>query len=160
MQVTGQKAQTLTSLHRRAGQDDAVDLLLTKCRDCGGDCKVRLTRTGGANADGDGVFQHTVHIPLLSDGLGLDGTALGGDADDIAGQLADLVRLSASGKADHIAHGLLADGFSTGGEGQQRVDGLGRHHGLLRLTVDAQLALTVGHDHMKFRLDQSDVLIK
>ena len=40
------------------------------------------------------------------------------------------------------------------------VDRLVRQHGVLRLSGDAQLAFPVGDHHVKFRLDEPDVLIE
>ena len=51
--------------------------------------KIRLARTGGADADGDGVFLNGLQIILLADGLGLDGPSLGRHADDILGHFAE-----------------------------------------------------------------------
>ena len=43
--------------------------------------KVGLARTGRTHAAGDGVLLDGLHVVLLAHGLGLDGLALGGDAD-------------------------------------------------------------------------------
>ena len=160
LQVAGQKAEPLARLDRGARENDAVDLPLAERRDRGGDGEIGLARASGTDADGDGILRNGVHILLLPDGLGLDGAALGADADDVLRQLADLLLLSRAGQSDDIADVLLVDGLAAVGERQKCGEGLAGEHGVLRLAVDAQLALAVGDGDVEFRLDEADILVK
>src|SRR5690606_10535187 len=51
LQVAGQEADPLPRLHRRARQDDAVDLAFLEGLDRGGNGQVRLARTRGADGE-------------------------------------------------------------------------------------------------------------
>ena len=57
-------------------------------------------------------FVMGLDVFFLSDGLGLDGAALGADADDVLRQLADAVLLPRAHERDHVAHVLLSDGLA------------------------------------------------
>ena len=105
-------------------------------------------------------MQDGIHILLLPDGLGLDGTALGGDADHILGQFGNALRLTAAAQADHIAHMLSIDAFPFRRKRQQRLHRLGAQHHVLRLAGDADLPLTVGDDDLQLRFQQADILIE
>ena len=105
-------------------------------------------------------MQHRVHILLLTDGLGLHGPSLAGDADHVLGQLTDALGLAAAAQADDVADVLLVDGLALGAEGQQGLHGLFRQHDVLRLTGDDDLTAPVHHLHLEFRLQQADILIE
>ena len=53
------------------------------------------------------VFFKTEAIYPLSDGLGFDGTTLGGDAQHVAGQFRDLLLLARTHQVHHIPHILF-----------------------------------------------------
>ena len=96
----------------------------------GGDGEVESTqftaRIAGADAQGDHVVLDGFHILFLAQSLGLDGLALGGDADHIPRQLDNLALLALPDQLDDIAHILLVDGFpllkrlkaAVGGDGE------------------------------------------
>ena len=160
MKVAGQKAQPFAGLHGGTGQHDAVHLLVPESGHRRRHCQIRLTGTGRAHADGDGVAHHGVHILLLADGLGLHGPALAGDADHVLSQLADALGLAAAAQPDDVAHMLLVDGLTLGAEGQQCLHGLFRQHHVFRLPGNNDLTAPIHHLHLKFRLQQPDILIK
>ena len=87
---------------------------------------------------------------LLTDGLGLDGAALGGDADHILGQFRHPLTLAAAAQADDIAHMLGVDGLAPGAESQQRLHRLGGQHHILHIAGDHQLAAPVHHRVIAF----------
>ena len=76
LQIAGQEAQPLPCLHRRAGEDDAVDLLVPEGGHGGGHRQVGLAGARRADAQGDGVLLDGVHIPFLAQVLGLMGLPL------------------------------------------------------------------------------------
>ncbi len=160
LQVPRQEAQPLPGLHRGAGEDDPVHLLLPEGRHRRRHRQIGLARPGGAYADGDGVVFDGVHILLLADGLGLDGLALGGDAHHVPGELGDLPLVPRPHQFDDIAHVLLADGLPPGGQGKQALDGLHRPHHVLALAADLQIGLPVHHRNVQLLFDQADVLVK
>jgi hypothetical protein len=160
LQVPGQEAQPLAGLHRRTGQDDAVHLLVPKRLHGGGHGQIRLAGARRAHADGDGVLQDGLDILLLTDGLGLDGPALGADAQYVAGELGDLGLLAAAHQADDVADVLLPDGLPPRREGQQGLDGLAGQHGVLRLALHPELPVPVHHRDGELLLQQADVLVK
>ena len=75
---------SLTRLHCGAGEDDAVDLLGPEGGHRRRHRQIGLAGAGGADAQGDHVLLDGLHILLLSQGLGLDGPPLGGDAQHLS----------------------------------------------------------------------------
>ena len=67
--VAGQEAEPLSRLDRRAGEDDAVDLLRLERLHRQRDGEVALARTGGADGERDRVVADCVDVPLLARGL-------------------------------------------------------------------------------------------
>ena len=112
MQVAGQEAEPFSRLHGRTGQNNAVDRLCAECRDRRRNCKIGLARTGRTNTDGDGIFPDRLHIPLLSEGLCLNGLSFCRDADNILCHFADFVVIARGDKVDQIAYLLLIDRLS------------------------------------------------
>ena len=105
-------------------------------------------------------MQHRLDILLLPDGLGLDRAAFGGDAQHIPRQLGDLRLFSRPDQADHIAHILLPDGLTPGGERQQSLNGLAGQHGIFRLAIHPQLSIPVHHAHAELLLQKAHVHVK
>ena len=67
--VAGEEAEALARLDRRAGEDDAVDLLRLQRLHRERDREVALAGSGGADAERDGVRAHRVDVALLPRGL-------------------------------------------------------------------------------------------
>ena len=160
MQVSGQKAQPLPGLHRGAGEDDAVHLLFPEGLHRRRHRQIRFAGTGRAYADGNGVFQHRCDIFLLAQRFRFHRAALGGDAQHIPRQFADLLLSSGAYHVDDIADVLLPQCLPPGGQGQHGLHRFGGVHHVLRLATDPQLAVPVGHRHIKFLFQQADVLVK
>src|SRR6202011_4091151 len=70
--ITGQEAEALPRLHRRPGEDDAVDLFGLQCLNGKRDREVALARTGRPYRERDGAVAHRVDEALLSRRLGPD----------------------------------------------------------------------------------------
>ena len=98
------------------------------CSHRGGHCQIGLAGARRADAQGDGILLDGLHIPLLAQGLGLDGLSFGGDAEHVLGQGADLVLVARPHQVDDVAHILFVDGFPLGREGEQTLDGLHAVH--------------------------------
>ena len=96
----------------------------------------------------------------MPDGLGLDGPALGGDAENVAGQLGDFLLLPRPDHADHIPDILLGNGLPPAGEGQESLDGLAGQGHVLRLALHPELALPVDNGDGELLLQKADVLVK
>jgi hypothetical protein len=77
-QGAGEEAELLPRLDRRAGQDQAVDLLGHQGLDGDGHGQVGLAGAGGADPEDHGVLADGVHVLLLPDRLGLDRAATAG----------------------------------------------------------------------------------
>jgi hypothetical protein len=77
-QVAGQEAQALARLDRRAGEDDALDLLGVQRLHRHGDREPALAGAGGADAERDDVLGDGVDVALLPGGLGPDPPPVGG----------------------------------------------------------------------------------
>lgn len=92
---------------RRAGQDDAADILGLERLDRHCHSQIRLASARRPDAERDGIFADGGEIFLLAQRLGVDGTALGRDCDEIVGQLPQALFLAPVGQADAVAHGLL-----------------------------------------------------
>ena len=105
-------------------------------------------------------FRMALTYSLLADGLGLDGPALAGDADHILGQLADALGLTGAHQPDDVAHMLVGDRLALIGQGQQRLHGLHRQHYVFRLAGHHDLAAAVHRLHLKFRLQEPDILVR
>ena len=160
LQVARQKAQPLARFDCGARQDDAVDRLGAESRDGFRHGKIGLAGTGGADADGDGVFLDGFQIILLADGLCLDRTALGRHADDILGHLADLILVAGVHKADEITHLLLVDLLALGRERKQRFDGAAALVGGFLVAGDLQLVVPVRDLYAEGLFDLPDILVK
>ena len=160
LQIAGQEAQPLAGLHRRTGEDDAVHLLFPEGLHCRRHRQIRFAGTGGAYADGNGIFQHRRDIFLLAQRFRLHRAALGGDAQHIPRQLADLLLFAGADHVNDIADVLLSQRLPPGGQGQHGLHRFGGVHHVLRLAADPQLAVPVGHRHIKFLFQQADVLVK
>ena len=96
----------------------------------------------------------------MADGLGLDGLALGRDAHDVAGELADLLFSALADELEDVAHVLLGDLLALGGELQKTVQRLLRLHDGLRLAGDVNFRVPVGDVDAVLRLDEAEVLVK
>ena len=160
LQVAGQKAQPLARLNRRAREDDAVDALGAKRRDCLRHGEVSLAGAGRADAERDRVLLNGIQIRALTERLGLDGLALGRDAHHIARKLLNFLLPALAHETEDVAHVLLADLLALGCERQQTGDGLFGIEHVLGLTGDVDLLVAVGHAHVVFGLDHPQVLVK
>src|SRR5690606_14286285 len=69
-ECAGQETEPLARLDGRAGEDDAVDLLGLQRLHRLGHGEVGPARTGGPDAEHDGVLGDRVHVPLLAQRLG------------------------------------------------------------------------------------------
>ena len=63
--VTGQEAEPLAGLDRRANQDDAAHLFVFKCINRARDGQVGLAGTGRPDAKGEIMVANTLHIRRL-----------------------------------------------------------------------------------------------
>ena len=122
--------------------------------------QIGLAGAGGTHADRDGVFGDEVAVALLPDGFGLDGLALGGDADAVACQLLDFVLAAGVHQRNAVAHVLFAECFAAADELQQALDHGGRLGGKFRLALHLQLAAAAGDAHAELALDQLDIAVK
>ena len=68
--------------------------------------------------------------------------------------------LESADHVDDIADVLLSQRLPPGGQGQHGLHRFGGVHHVLRLATDPQLAVPVGHRHIKFLFQQADVLVK
>ncbi|MPN07236.1 hypothetical protein SDC9_154502 [bioreactor metagenome] len=160
MQIAGQKAQPLPRLHRRTGEDDAVDRLFPEGQHGGGHGQIGLSRARRPDGQGNGVFLDGLDVLLLPDGLGLNGLALCGDADHVGGQLVDARLVAAAHQLEDIAHVLPVDGLPPGGEGQEPLNGFDPEEHRLRLAGDFQLPVPADHRDTQLSLQNADVLIE
>ena len=160
LQIAGQEAQPLPRFDGGAREDDAVDALGAEGGDRLRHGEIGLARAGGADAEGDRVLLDRVEIAALADGLGLDGLALGRDAHDVAGELADLLLASFADELEDVAHVLLGDLLSLCGELQKAGERLLRLHDGLRLAGDVDLRVPVRDVDAVLRLDEAEVLVK
>ena len=76
-EVAGQEPEALTGLDRRAGEDDAVDLLGLEGLHRHGHRQPRLAGAGGPDAEGDDVVADGVDVALLAARLGAHAAAPG-----------------------------------------------------------------------------------
>ena len=126
MQVAGQKAQLFACFYRRAGQNNAADILGFKSLYRHGDRQVGFAGTRRPYAEGNGVAADGGQVFLLPQGLGVDGAALGGDSNEIVGQFPQALFLAPAGQADAVAHGLFFQRgviFHQGNHAVHRVSG-------------------------------------
>ena len=72
LQVAGQKAEPLPGLHRRPGEDDALDVLGLQGGDRHRYRQVGLAGPGGADAEGDVVLGDGLDVAALPRGLGAE----------------------------------------------------------------------------------------
>ena len=109
LQIAGQKAQLLSRLHRRPGQNDAVNLLGPESAHRHGHRQVGFAGARGAHAQDHRIVADRLHILLLADGFRLDRMALGGEADAaVRRQLRQLIHAVLVGQHQHIPDVLLA----------------------------------------------------
>ena len=160
LQIAGQEAEALARLHGGARQYNAVDLFRAEGADRLGHGQIGLAGARGAYAERDGVLGHGVHIGLLAQRLGLDGLALGRDADHVPAQLAYLGLAALTHELEDVAHVLRVDNLAAAGQLQQAVYGLLRGHDVLRLAGNAQLVVPVRDRHMQLALYNPQVLVK
>ena len=160
MQIARQEAQPLPCLDRGPRQDDAVDLFGTEGRDGLRHSEIGFAGTGRADADGDGILFNGLEIFLLTERLGLDRAALRRHADDVLGDLADLILVSGLDERDEIAHLLRVDLLALGREREQCLDGAGRIVDLLHIALDLQLGIAVCDLNAELCLDLLDVRIE
>ena len=149
-----------SGLHRRAGQDDAVDLLVPEGSHSGGHGQIGLAGTRGADADGDGILHDGLHVVLLTYGLGLDGFSLGGDAHHILRHLRHLGVVALVDQRNQVTHPLLVDGLALGGQRQQPLQ---RAHGLIRhffVPGDPEVCPPVHHPDVQGILNSFDIFVK
>ena len=104
--------------NRRPGQNNAVDALLPEGCDGGCNGKIGFARTGGTDANRNGIFLNGLHIALLAKGLCLDRLSLCGDADHIFCHLSDLFFIPRAYQINQIANLLLVNGLPFGRKGQ------------------------------------------
>ena len=160
LKVAGQKAEAFPRFDGGTGEDDAVDLLGTESGDGGGNGEIGLAGTGGADAEGDGVFRDSIALRFLAKRLWLDGLALGGDADDVPGKLVYLRLLSLGDELEDIADVLRVDILTLRGKGEKTVDGLFGEHDALLLAADMDHIITVKHLDAQFIFNNAQVLVK
>ena len=156
----GRKAQPLAGLDGGAREDYPVHLLAPESADRLGHGEVGLARAGGAYPEGDGVLVHRVDIGLLAEGFGLYRLALGGDAHDVAAELAYLGLAPLAHELEDIPHVLRVYGLSAARELQKPVYGLLGGHDVLGLAGYAQLVVAVRHRDAELAFDNPQVLVK
>ena len=160
LQIARQKAQLFACLHGGAGEDDAVHLVRAEGRDGHGHGKISFAGAGRADADGDRVGRNGAAIALLAQCFRLDGLALAGDADAVAGERRQLFLAALPHKGDAVADVLLRESFPAVDEAQQAFDGPHGERHILRLAGNLQLGIPPHNGHMKFIAEQVHVLIK
>ena len=160
LQVAGEEAQALTSLHRRAREDYPVHLLRPERRHCLRHGEVGLARTGRSDAERDRIFIHRVHIGLLTQGLGLYRLALCRYANNVPGELGDLGLPALGHELQYIPHVLCVYRLAARGQLQKAVYRLFRCHDVLGFTAYAELVVPVRHTDAQLRLYYAQVLIK
>ena len=125
---------------------------------------MRLTclsrKAGRSHADGDGVFGNQITIALLSDGLGLNRLALGGDADTVPGELLNLLLAAGIDQRDAVADILLRQRLSSAEELQQALNHRARLGGVLYVALDFQLTAAAGDFDMQLALNELDIFVK
>ena len=122
--------------------------------------QVGLAGARRADAQGDGVLLDSVHIPLLAQGLGLDGLALGGDAEHIPGDVVDVLLVARLHQIDDVADVLLGDGLLPPSQAQQALDRLDGVKDVLRLPGDLELVVPAHHRDVQLVLNELDVFVK
>ena len=101
-----------------------------------------------------------LHIALLTDGLCLDGLALGRDADHVLRHLADLIVVAGANEVDQITNLLLVDGLPLRGKQKQTVYSPASLLHLLGLAGNFELGVAIGDADVEGLLDAFDVLIE
>ena len=119
-EVAGQEAEPLARLDRRAGQDDAVDLLGLEGLHGQGDGQVALARAGRPDPEGDDVVADGVGVALLAARLGPDRTAPG-RAQHLGGEHLGRT-LVGPDHVDGAVHDLRVDGVALLEQQAQLVD--------------------------------------
>jgi hypothetical protein len=105
LQVTGEKAETLTSLHRRSGEDDPAHALARECLHGHGYGQIRLPRSGWSDPDDDVVIRDALHVCCLTGRFRLDYLARAGQNDSLlAGGPGAVPVTVAVGRSGLIAH--------------------------------------------------------
>ncbi len=160
MQIAGQKAETLPRFDRRAREDNAVDLFIPEGRHGRRHREKGFARSGGADAEGDGVVFNRVNVFLLADRFGLYRLALARDADNVARDLVDLALAALFDKLYNVADILLVDILSARGEGQKARNGLFSQHDAFFFARDVKLGLTVGDFDAKLVFNDVDIAVK
>ena len=159
MQVARQKAELLPRLDGRTGQDDAADILGLERLDRHCHSQIRLAGACWPDAERDGIFADGGEIFLLAQRLGVDGTTLGRDCDEIVGQLPQALFLTPVGQADAVAHGLLLKRGVVFHQGDHAVHGAGGGVHILLLTGKAQHRAAADRRDAEFLFQQVDILV-
>ena len=90
--LPGRKPEPLAGLDRRAGEDDALDLLLHQRADGQRHGQVGLAGARRADAEHDVVVADGVDVALLRQPLGRDGPRAPGDQDGVREDVAQVAR--------------------------------------------------------------------
>ena len=143
LKITGQKAQLLSSLDGRAGQDYPVDLLFAEGRNGAGDGQIGLTRACRADAYGDDIVLYGIDIGLLSQGLCLHRLAAHCDTYDPLAHLGYLILTPVAHQRYYIIDVLGRDILSAGCKTKKGVDCLPGLHDIFGLAGYLELGIAV-----------------
>ena len=160
LEIARKESQLLACLNGGSGKNDPGNFLIAKSSYCHSHGKIGFAGSGRSHAEHDHLLTDLFHIILLSESLGLDGSALYGITDKI---LVDLLHHGADllhGKGKCVIHILLCDGIASARKCVQFLHDRPSLCGSLLASQDLKRTVTEDHGYVQSTFDQLQMLVK